>query len=253
VLKEVIIAIVAYRKAHSVFKEHRLLKWIILPGILFMMLFCAGIYFFSLTVRQVINQELFDALGIRQWLDQTDSGLLSFIFSFTGLSVWMVAVLFYFSLFKYLSLIVGAPIFAWLSEKTASLDAGNDFKPDTAKWIKDTVRGVGIALRNLLWQTVYFIALLLLACIPVIGWVVPFYTLLVEAYYFGFSMLDYSFERKRESIGSSIRYISAHKGLAMGNGMVFYVIMMVPVLGWILAPSYAVAAAALTVEEERAG
>lgn len=249
-LKEIIIAIAAYRKAHAVIKEHRLWKWIILPGILYMLLFISGIYFFSLTVRQVVSQQFFDALGIRQWLEQTDSGLLSFIFSFTGLSVWMVTVLFYFSLFKYVWLIVGAPIFSWLSEKTASLDSGNDFSFDTLQWIKDMGRGVGIAFRNLLWQTVYFIALFLLACIPVIGWVVPFYALLIEAYYFGFSMLDYSFERKRQSIGNSIRYISAHKGLAMGNGMVFYVMLMVPVLGWILAPSYAVVAAAFTVEDK---
>jgi CysZ protein len=41
--------------------------------------------------------------------------------------------------------------------------------------------------------------------------------------------------------------VSAHKGLAMGNGIVFYLFHFLPVIGWILAPSYAVIAATLSI------
>lgn len=249
-LKEIILAIAAYGRAHGIIRTHRLWKWIILPGLLYMLLYIAGLYVFFISFRSVVSEKIIVGLGISQWLDKYDSGLMSFIFSFTGLVVWLMGALFYFSLFKFVWLILGSPIFAWLSEKTESLVTGRQYEFSAKQWLKDMGRGVEIALRNLLWQSVYFVALLLLSLVPLAGWAVPFLALLIEAYYFGFSMLDYSFERKKTDMGSSIRYIGQHKGLAIGNGMVFYLINIIPLVGWVFAPAYAVVAATLTVMEE---
>ena len=41
----------------------------------------------------------------------------------------------------------------------------------------------------------------------------------------------------------SIAFIGRHKGLAIGNGIVFDLMHLVIFVGWILAPSYAVVAA----------
>jgi CysZ protein len=59
-------------------------------------------------------------------------------------------------------------------------------------------------------------------------------------------MLDYSMERQKKSPAESIFYIGNHKGLAIGNGFIFYLMHMFPIIGWILAPSYAVVAATLS-------
>jgi CysZ protein len=69
----------------------------------------------------------------------------------------------------------------------------------------------------------------------------------VECYYYGFSMLDYSCERQKLSPSQSIAFIGRHKGLAIGNGMVFYLMHGIILVGWILAPSYAVVAATLSL------
>jgi CysZ protein len=217
-----------------------------------MLLFIAGFYVFAVTGKQIVNERLLNLFGIKAWLERMDSGVLSFIFSFTGLVVWLVGLLFYFSLFKYFWLIVGSPVFAWLSEKTESLISGRQYNFSAVQFLKDMARGAGIAGRNLLWQTVYLIALFFLSLIPFIGWGIPFFALLIEAYYFGFSMLDYSFERKGKSAGSTVRFISLHKGLAMGNGMVFYAMHALPVIGWVLAPAYAVIAATITMADVNA-
>jgi CysZ protein len=71
--------------------------------------------------------------------------------------------------------------------------------------------------------------------------------LFVECYYFGFSMLDYNSERNKLSVAESIDFVGNHKGLAIGNGMVFYLMHSLPVIGWIFAPSYAVIAATLSL------
>jgi CysZ protein len=75
--------------------------------------------------------------------------------------------------------------------------------------------------------------------------------LFVECYYYGFSMLDYSCERHNLSPSQSIEYISKHKGLAIGNGMVFFLMHLVPVIGWVLAPAYAVVAATISIYHQK--
>jgi CysZ protein len=76
-------------------------------------------------------------------------------------------------------------------------------------------------------------------------------TVFVECYYYGFSMLDYSCERHKLSPSESITYIANHKGLAIGNGMVFYMMHFIPIVGWVLAPSYAVVAATISLYHQK--
>jgi CysZ protein len=155
-------------------------------------------------------------------------------------------MLLYFSLFKYLFLIIGSPLFAYLSEKTEAIMEGKDFPFSFKQLLQDAARGIKLALRNSLWQTIYTITILLVSLIPLVGWFTPFFALLIECYYLGFSMLDYSCERNKLSTTQSLAFISKHKGLAIGNGIVFYMMHMVIIVGWILAPSYAVVAATIS-------
>lgn len=211
-----------------------------------MILFMVGIFFFWQSSDAAVSY-LSRRIGIDRWLHQQKSGLLSFFFLMGEIMVRLILVLFYFSLFKYLFLIVGSPLFAYLSEKTESIIEGKDYPFNFKQLLKDIVRGIKLALRNTLWQTVYTVSLLLLSLFPVVGWITPVITLFIECYYYGFSMLDYSCERHKLSPTESITYIGNHKGLAIGNGMVFYMMHLIPVLGWVLAPSYAVVAATISL------
>jgi CysZ protein len=163
----------------------------------------------------------------------------------------IILFLFYFSLFKFIFLILASPVFAYLSERTESILEGKDFPFSFSQFLKDIIRGIRIALRNLLWQSVYLLTILIFSIIPVIGWVAPLVALLTECYYFGFSMLDYSSERNKLSTTQSIAFIGKHKGLAIGNGLVFYFMHIIPIVGWLLAPSYAVVAATLSLHKAR--
>ena len=60
-------------------------------------------------------------------------------------------------------------------------------------------------------------------------------------------MLDYSCERHKLSPSASIEYIGKRRGLAIGNGLVFYLMHGLPIIGWILAPAYAVVAATISL------
>ncbi|HEV2830671.1 MAG TPA: EI24 domain-containing protein [Hanamia sp.] len=248
-LEEIIIAIQAYFKAHRFIVKNKLWKWIFIPGIVYAILFVVGIYFFWESAAFIIDF-LLSKMGVKDWLKRENAHWLNFIFIFGQIVLQLILMLFYFSWFKYLFLIIGSPLFAYLSEKTEAILLNKEYPFSLKRFITDILRGISIALRNTLWQTVYTISILLLALIPVLGWITPLLALFVECFYFGFSMLDYTNERKGLSSSRSIDFINGHKGLAIGNGMVFYLMHGLPIIGWVLAPGYAVIAATLSLQQK---
>jgi len=241
-----IIAVRAYFEAHRFIKKHKLWKWILIPGILYALLFVIGMHYFSETSSNFIEW-LSLKTGLKTWLDKINSSFLGFLFTIGSLLLWLILLLFYFSLFKYLFLIVGSPLFAYLSEKTEAIIEGKDLPFNTTQFFKDILRGIKLSARNSFWQTVYTISILVLSLIPILGWLTPAIAVIIECYYYGFSMLDYSMERHKKSPAESIYYIGSHKGLAIGNGLVFYIMHLLPIIGWVLAPAYAVVAATLSM------
>ena len=229
--------------------KNKLWKWILIPGIIYAVLFAMGIYFFWQSSSYLIDLLLSES-GLKNWLQKADEGWLNFIFIFGQIVLQLILMLFYFSWFKYLFLIVGSPVFAYLSEKTEAIILNKDYPFSLKRFLSDVIRGIRIALRNTLWQTVYTVFILFLALIPILGWLTPLLALFIECYYFGFSMLDYTNERKQLSASESIDMINRHKGLAIGNGMVFYLMHALPFVGWVFAPGYAVVAATLSLQKE---
>ena len=245
-LKEIVLAIQSYIDAHRFIRKNRLWKWILIPGILYTLLFLFSMYFFGKSANNFIDW-IQTRLHLEIWLQKIDSGFLSFLFAFAGLVLWLILMLFYFSLFKYVWLILCSPIFAYLSEKTEAILENRDIPFHFKQLLSDIFRGIGIALRNSAWESFYFVSIILLSLVPVIGWATPVLGIFVECYYYGFSMLDYSFERRNIGTQQSILFIGSHKGLAIGNGMIFYLMHLIPILGWVLAPAYAIIAATLSI------
>jgi CysZ protein len=251
-LKDIVIAIQSYLEAHRFIVKHRLWKWILIPGILYAALFGVGIYLFWISSGQAID-DIFSITGLKKWMYTIEGSWLKFLFIFGQVILQLVMLLFYFSLFKYLFLIVGSPLFAYLSEKTEAIMEERNFPFSFEQLLSDIARGIKLAFRNALWQTVYTLSILILSFIPLIGWFTPLIALIVECYYLGFAMLDYSSERNKLSASQSIDFIGRHKGLAIGNGIVFFLMHSVIIVGWILAPSYAVIAATISFYKTKPG
>lgn len=243
-LKEIVIAVQSWGDARLFIQKNRLFKWIIGPGIIYTLLFIAGMFFFWQSSDAVVSW-VSSKLGIESWLQKERSEWLSFLFVMTGMMLRLILFLFYFSLFKYVILIIGSPVFAYLSEKTEAIIEGKEHSFNWPELKKDCIRSIKLALRNCGWQSVYLIALIFLSLVPVVGWITPIIALLMECYYFGFSMLDYSFARVNFTPSQSIAFTGRHRGLAIGNGLLFYIMHIVI----ILAPAYAIIAATLSVHK----
>jgi CysZ protein len=245
-LKEIVIAFQSYAEAHRFIIKHRLWKWIVIPGIFYAALFIISMYFFIGSVDDAVNW-FSSQLRIESWLQQKRSEWLSFLFVMMNIMLRFVLFFFYFSLFKYLILITGSPVFAYLSQKTELIFENKKLPFNFKQFKDDTKRGIQVAVRNALWQSVYLIPLIILSMFPVAGWVTPIFVIVIECYYFGFSMLDYSCRRQKYSLPESNQFISSHKGLSIGNGVIFYAMHVLIVL----APAYAVIAATLSLYKSK--
>ena len=248
-LHELVLIARSWKQARLFSKQHRLLREMMVPGMVYAVLFLVGMYFFFRSANAVTDW-ISEAAGIAEWLQQERSEWLSFLFVMNGVMLRLLLVLIYFSWFKYVILIVGSPLFTYMSEKTEVLVDGQEHAFRWEEVRDDARRGMRLALRNAGWQTVYLTALLLLTFIPVIGWVTPLIAIVLECYYFGLSMLDYSLARIGYDRTHSLRFVQAHKGLAIGTGLVYFGMhVLLP-----FAPAYAIQAATLSIQSiKRAG
>lgn len=177
-------------------------------------------------------------------------GWLQTIGSFiVGFALKLLFLIFMSSYLKYIVLIVCSPILALLSERIDEIVSGNKYPFNFPQFLHDMLRGIVVTLRNLLFETAIIFACLFIAWIPVIGWfTIPF--LYVVAWYFmGFSMMDYTYERQKLTIGQGASFTRRHKGIAIGNGFIFSMILLIPFIGICIAPVLSVVAATLAVIE----
>ena len=120
------------------------------------------------------------------------------------------------------------------------------------------MRGVLLVFRNFVRETaigvfLWIVSIVLTDFTGVIGAVLLPLTMLVgimvSAYFYGFATMDYTNERKKRSIGESIKYIRARRGIALGNGGVFYTLMLIPFIGTTIAMVTCTVAATIAMHE----
>jgi len=174
------------------------------------------------------------------------TGFLSF---FIGIAFKILFFFIYSTFSKYILLIVMSPIMALLSEKTDEIITGNKYPFKMEQFVRDVFRGIAIALRNMFIEFGIIIGSFFFMWIPVVGWLMPIVLLIISYYYYGFSMIDYTSERRRLKIKESIRYIRNNKGLAIGNGFIFALLFSIPLFGGMLASVVAPVAATIAVFE----
>lgn len=103
-------------------------------------------------------------------------------------------------------------------------------------------RGIRVNVRNLAMEIFITIPLLILSLIPVLNIVTTVLLFLVQAYYAGFGNMDYTLERHygyKESVG----FVKRHKGVAIGNGIIFTIMLFIPVIGVLMVLPLSVTAA----------
>ncbi|MBK8498565.1 MAG: EI24 domain-containing protein [Flavobacteriales bacterium] len=155
---------------------------------------------------------------------------------------------------KYIVLVLLSPLLAYASERAEEELTGRRFPFSLAQLMKDALRGALIALRNGILELAISIGIWVLTFfVPIVA---PFsfvILFLVSSYFYGFSMFDYVYERRRMRIGESVRAVNSQRGAVIANGMLFNLLMKIPLVGLMFAPVMAsIGAVMATVGKEGA-
>ncbi|MBR8536328.1 EI24 domain-containing protein [Carboxylicivirga sediminis] len=223
-----------YSQAMSFMFRNRLGWFFIFPVLFNVLLFIGGFYSVS-SLSDGMIESLNEWMNIESWDFWGASAIVALI---KGL-IWIVLRLLFFIIYAYIGgyviLILLSPVFAYLSEKTEEVITGNKLPFDFIQFAKDILRGVLLAIRNLTVELLFTVLLFILSFIPLVGYFTPVALFLVSAYFYGFSFLDYTFERRRLQIDVSVRLMRKNKGLAIGNGFVFSLVLLIPYIGVMVA------------------
>jgi CysZ protein len=228
--------------------QHRMWKWMILPGIIYAFLFLLGMNYFSQSSSFFIEWIILKT-GLKSWVDSLSSDLIGFFITMGSFWLWFTLLLLYFALFKFIFIALFSPFFAYLHLRIAAIQKNEIFQFQWTPYRKLVFRALALSLTNMLWQAVYLVPIILVCTIPIIGWFTPIFTILMECYFFGYAMLDYGLATENKSRLVAATYVSRHKGLPIGNGIIFYLLHLIPVIGWMTAPFYALIAAHLNTQE----
>jgi len=174
---------------------------------------------------------------------------------------WLTGWLIQFSLFvltwyvylkvqKYVLFIILSPVLAYLSEKTEQKLTGTSYPFKLNQFVKDIFRGVFIAIRNFTIEISLLLALFLLGLIPVLAPFTAITALIIGWYFYGYSLMDYTNERRKLNVTQSNQSIKNKRGIAVANGMIFEAVFIIPILGFVIAPIISTVAATIAMQNK---
>jgi len=147
-------------------------------------------------------------------------------------------------LFKHLVMILSAPFMGPISKKIEDDFIGVTSQVQVSSPLTLMFRSVKISSRNLFRELLLSIPILILGLIPLIGFFSLFLLFLMQAYFAGFGNMDYTLER-HFSYQKSIQFVKANKGIAIGNGLVFMLFLLIPFVGIIFIIPFSVTSATI--------
>ncbi|MEN0004695.1 MAG: EI24 domain-containing protein [Bacteroidota bacterium] len=211
--------IVAYLKAFRIISKYRLWIYLLVPLIVGLTL-GVGIFRFAWGISSNIGEWLIHFYPFewgKEWL-------LRIAEVFGGLLVAAVGLI----LFRHLVMAITSPFMSFLSETVEKKLTGDGGAPpfSISQFLSDMVRGLRIALRNIIRELFYTLVLFLMGLLlPFLAPAIPIAIFLVQSFYAGFGNIDYTLER-HFSMRDSVRFVRKNRGLALGNGMVFMALLL---------------------------
>ena len=155
-----------------------------------------------------------------------------------GISITILGLI----LYKHIVLALSAPFMSPVSEKIENHFLGKEYKHRNTSFNEQLVRGVRISIRNISFELLLTIPLMFLSLIPFFGLFFTGLSFVIQAYYAGFGNIDYTLERHYK-YKDSISFVKENKGLAIGNGFIFMLFLLIPFVGIILVLPLSVTAA----------
>lgn len=225
-----------YSGAYGLISKLKLWKYFVIP-----MLISFVVFILIFVSAYGLSDNLGEWIaGIWPW--ETGKGVFTTISTFIGgIVIFAIGLI----LYKHIIMALSSPFMSPVSEKIEAYFTGKPAENRTkASFVEQLIRGIRLGLRNLAKELLYTIPILLLKFIPVVNIFSTALLFLVQAYYAGFGNMDYTFER-HFTYKESVNFIRKNRGLAIGNGIGFLLLLLIPVVGVILVLPLSVTSASV--------
>lgn len=225
-----------YTGAYGLISKLKLWKYFVIPVIISVVVF-AMIFVSAYGLSDNLGEWM---AGI--WIWETGKATFTAISTFiAGIIIFAIGLI----LYKHIIMALSSPFMSPVSEKIEAYFTGKPAKNYVStNFSKQLVRGIRIGLRNLSKELLYTLPILILKLIPVVNIFSTVLLFLVQAYYAGFANMDYTLERHFK-YRESVAFIRQHRGLAIGNGIGFLLLLLIPVVGVILVLPLSVTSASV--------
>lgn len=192
----------------------------------------------------VLAGVFFSARGLAGWLDGLIEIPVPWIDEMVTLSIgifsFLAMVVAFVFLHKHLVLICLAPFLGRLAMRTVRGIEGEKFREVLPFW-EAIGRSIKINLRYIVRELGFTLLFLFIGLIiPAVGTV--FSTVMIfmnESRFAGFGLIDFPLEYKGFKVPESVDYAKNHTGLATGLGAGYLLILLIPIVGWMFAPTFA--------------
>ncbi|MDG1161258.1 MAG: EI24 domain-containing protein [Flavobacteriaceae bacterium] len=225
----------AYSEVYEIISRLKLWKFFVIPMLISFLVF---------SMILVVSFSLSSSIGsyiASFWSWDFGQETIHAISRFFG---GLLIIIFGFISFKHIIMALSAPFMGPISKIIEDDINGVVSQVKTSTPSGLLMRGIRISLRNLLRELVLSIPILLFGLIPVVGFFSVVMLFLMQAYFAGFGNMDYTLER-HFSYQKSVFFVKKNKGIAMGNGIVFMLFLLIPFLGVILVHPLSVTAATI--------
>jgi CysZ protein len=238
-LKQVFNGIKAYTGAFELISKLKLWRYFVIPiaiSVVTAVVIIVSAYGLSDNIGQFISK-----IWIWDWGKETFATISEIL---GGLLVILIG----FVLYKHIIMALSAPFMSPVSEKIELHLLGEKHQHRDTSFRQQLWRGIRINVRNLFMELWLTVIILLISFIPIIGWITSLLLFVVQAYYAGFVNMDYTLERHFK-YKNSLNFVRKHRGIAIGNGIVFMLFLLIPVIGIILVLPLSVTAASIKTIE----
>ena len=239
-IKGFVIGFRAYFEAYQILSRLRLWKYFAIPMVLSVIIFfMIGIvsYFLSDDIGNYIANFWFSTF----WPWDHGKNTIHNISNFIGA---LIVIVLGFIAFKHLVMTLSAPFVGPVAKIIEDDFTGVISERETSSSLNLLLRGVRIAIRNFMRELLITLPILFFGFIPVVGLFSTVLLFLLQSYFAGFGNMDPTLERHL-NYKESILFVRKNKGLAIGNGVVFVLLLLIPFFGVLLVLPFSVTAATM--------